>query len=178
MNSQNPNWNQNWKHAVGINNQPMGMAPQTQPTLQASLQLSQNPQSQLFPQLPSQPHPNPNNRLDQLIQIMENGEGEINFVGCNKLRLRSGRIISPEENDVFQEQEKQPTITPPTVEIKEEIEQGGGDIVKSQYPDKGVTPSLPFHERFMIEKPTVYPNFDLVGELKFIYQDSTPTSSS
>jgi hypothetical protein len=47
---------------MGMTNQPMGMAPQTQPTLQAPLQLPQNPQSQLRPQLPAQPHPNPNNR--------------------------------------------------------------------------------------------------------------------
>jgi hypothetical protein len=114
MTTQNPNWNQNWQHPMGINNQPMGMAPQTQPMLQAPLQLPQNLQSQLHPQLPAQPHPNPNNRPTQLIQIMENGEGETSSVGCSKLRLRSGRIISPEENNVFQEQEneKQPTITP------------------------------------------------------------------
>jgi hypothetical protein len=120
----------------------MGMAPQTQPTLQAPLQLPQNPQSQLCPQLPAQPHPNPNNRPTQLIQIMENGEGETNSVGCNELRLRSGHIISPKENNVSQEQEneKQPTITPSTVVITEEIEQGG-NTVESQDPDKDATPS-------------------------------------
>jgi hypothetical protein len=168
--AQNPNWNQNWQRPMGINNQPMGMAPQTQPTLQAPLQLPQNPQSQLHPQLPAQPHPNPNNRPTQLIQIMENGEGETNSVGCNELRLRSGRIISPEENNVSQEQEneKQPAITPSTVVITEEIEQGG-NTVESQDPDKDATPSPPFPERLMIEKPTVYPNFDIVGELKNLY---------
>jgi hypothetical protein len=87
---------------LGINNQLMGMAPQTQPTLQAPLQLSQNLQSQLRPQLPAQPHPNPNSRPTQRIHIMENGEGEINSLGCSELRLSLGRIISPEENDVFQ----------------------------------------------------------------------------
>jgi hypothetical protein len=65
--AQNPNWNQNWQRPMGINNQPMGMAPQTQPTLHAPLQLPQNPQSQLHPQLPAQPHRNPNNRPAQLI---------------------------------------------------------------------------------------------------------------
>jgi hypothetical protein len=79
---------------MGITNQPMGMAPQTQPTLQAPLQLPQNPQPQLCPQLPAQPHPNPNNRPTQLVQIMENGEGETNSVGCNELRLRSGYNLS------------------------------------------------------------------------------------
>jgi hypothetical protein len=70
---------------MGMTNQPMGMAPQTQPTLQAPLQLPQNPQPQLCPQLPAQPHPNPNNRPAQLVQIIENVDGEINSVGCNEL---------------------------------------------------------------------------------------------
>jgi hypothetical protein len=30
-------------------------------------------------------------------------------------------------------------------------------------------PSPPFPERLMIEKPVVYPNFDIVGELKNLY---------
>jgi hypothetical protein len=85
----------------------MGMAPQTQPMLQAPLQFPQNPQFQLWPQLPSQPHTNPNNRPSQRVHIMENGEGETNSVGCNELQLRSGRIISPEENNIFQEQESE-----------------------------------------------------------------------
>jgi hypothetical protein len=73
---------------MGINNQPMGMAPQIQATFQSPLQLPQNPQSQLCTQLPAQPHPNPNNRLAHLIHIIENGEGETNSVGCNELWLR------------------------------------------------------------------------------------------
>jgi hypothetical protein len=67
---------------MGMNNQPMGMTSQTWPMLQTPFPL---PQSQLRPQLPAQPHPNPNNRLAQLIQIMESGEGEINLVWCNEL---------------------------------------------------------------------------------------------
>jgi hypothetical protein len=112
---------------MGIKNQPMRMAPQTQPTLKSPLQMPQNSQSQLRPQLPSQPHQNVNNRTAQLVQIMENGEGETNSVGCNEIRLISGRIISPEENNVSQEKEnkKQPAITPSTMVITEEIEQGG-----------------------------------------------------
>ena len=72
---------------MGLTNQPMGMAPQAQPTLQAPLQLPQNPQPQMRPQLPAQPNPNPNNRRVQLVQIVKNLEGETNSVGCNKLRL-------------------------------------------------------------------------------------------
>jgi hypothetical protein len=61
---------------------------------------------------------------------MENGEGETNMVGCNELWLRSGRIISPKENNVFQEQEsgKQPAITPWTVVITEEIKKWGNTV--------------------------------------------------
>jgi hypothetical protein len=88
---------------MGMTNQPMGIAPQ--PTLQALLQFPQNPQTQMHPQLPSQPNPNPNNRPAQLVQIVENLEGEINLVGCNELRLSSGCIISPEESNILQEQE-------------------------------------------------------------------------
>jgi hypothetical protein len=85
----------------------MGVSPQTQPMLQAPLQLSQNPQSQFHPQLPTQPNPNPNNRPTQLIQIMENGEGETNSIGCSELQLRSRQIISHEENNIFQEKESE-----------------------------------------------------------------------
>jgi hypothetical protein len=136
---------------MGMNNQPMGMTSQTQPPLQNPLPF---PQSQLHPQLPAQPHPNPNNRTAQLVQIMESGEGEINSVGCNELRLRSGSIISPKQNDVPQEQgnEKQPAITPPTMVITEEIRKGR-NTVKSQDSDKDAIPSPPFPERLMIVKP-------------------------
>jgi hypothetical protein len=101
---------------------------------------------------------------------MESGEGEINSVGCNELWLRLGRIISPEQNDVPQEQgnEKQPATTPSTVIITEEIRQGE-DTVESQDSDKDTIPSPLFPERLMIVKPTVYPDFDIVGELKNLY---------
>jgi hypothetical protein len=101
---------------------------------------------------------------------MENGEGETNSVGCNELWLRLGCIISPEENNIFQEKEneKQPAITPLTMVIIEEIEQGG-NTVQSQDTDKDVIPSPPFTKRLMIEKPTAYPNFDIVGEIKNLY---------
>jgi hypothetical protein len=38
---------------------------------------------------------------------MENGEGETSSVGCNELWLRLGRMISPEENNISQEQENE-----------------------------------------------------------------------
>jgi hypothetical protein len=150
---------------MGMTNQPMGMAPQAQPTLQAPLQLPQNPQPQVCPQLPAQPNPNPNNRLAQLMQIIENLDGEINSIGCNELQLRSGHIY-PKESKIHQEQDNenniQPTITCLTIVITEEVEQGG-NTVKQQNPDEDVIPPPPFLERLIIEKPTVYHKFDIVG---------------
>jgi hypothetical protein len=104
--------------------------------------------------------------------IIENLEGEINSVGCNELQLRSGHIISSEESNIHQEKENenniQPTITYSTVVIIEEEKQEG-NTVEQQNLDKDVTPPPPFPERMMIEKPVVYPNFDIVGELKNLY---------
>jgi hypothetical protein len=172
MTSQNPNWNQNCQHPMGITNQPIWMAPQTQPTLQAPLQLPQNPQPPLRPQLPTQPHPNPNNRPTQLIQIMENGEGETNLLGCNELWLISGRIISPEECNDFQEKENknniQPTTTPSTVVITKETNQGGNTF-ESWDPNKDETLPPLFTKMLMIEKLVVYPNLNIPGEIKNLY---------
>jgi hypothetical protein len=50
----------------------------------------------------------------------------------------------------------------------EEIEQGG-NTVESQDPNKDATPSPPFPKILMIEKPVMYPNFYIVGELKKLY---------
>ena len=87
---------------MGLTNQPMGMVPQSQPTLQAPLQFPQNPQPQMYPQLPAQPNLNPNNKPAQLLQIVKILEGETNSVGCNELQLRSGHVISPDEGDIHQ----------------------------------------------------------------------------
>jgi hypothetical protein len=106
------------------------------------------------------------------VQIIENLEGEINSVGCNELQFRSGCTIYYEESNIHQEKENenilQPTITPLTVVIMEEAEKGG-NIVEKQSPDKDVTPPPPFPEIMMIEKPIVYSNFDIIGELKNLY---------
>jgi hypothetical protein len=156
---------------MGMTNQPMGMAPQAQPTLQSPLQLPQNPQPQMHPQLPSQPNPNPNNRITQLVQIIENLDGEINSVGCNELQLRLGHIISPEENKIHQEKENeniQPTMTPSNMVIMEEIKQRGNTVEPQNF-DEDATPPPLFPEKLMIENPTVYANFYIVGELKNFY---------
>lgn len=71
-------------------NQPVGTIPLPQPTLPS---LQQNPQSNLRPQLPAQPNPNPNNKPVKSIQIFETPELEIDLRECNDLQLRFGRII-------------------------------------------------------------------------------------
>eukprot|EP00253_Pinus_taeda_P026992 PITA_26992 len=53
--------------------QPVGTIPLPKPTLPT---LQQNPQSNLRPQLPAQPNPNPNNRPVQSVQIIETPEVE------------------------------------------------------------------------------------------------------
>jgi hypothetical protein len=41
--------------------------------------------------------------------------------------------------------------------------------VESQDPNKDAIPSPSFPKRLMIEKPSEYPKFDIVGELKNLY---------
>ena len=77
-------------------NQPAGTIPLPQPTLPTPYTLQQNPQSNLRPQLPAQPNPNPNNRPVQCLQIIESSEIESTLQECNDLQLRSGRIIETE----------------------------------------------------------------------------------
>lgn len=75
--SQNPNWSSNWQRPLGITNPPMGMGPQPQPILPAPYPFHKNPQPLMCPQLPAQPNPNPNNKLVQLIQIVENSDPQV-----------------------------------------------------------------------------------------------------
>lgn len=96
--SQNPNWSLNWQWLLGISNAPMGTSPQPEPSLSPPYTLQQNPQPLMCPQFLAQPNLNPNNRLVQLVQIIESSDYEIEKKECNELRLRSGRIITPREN--------------------------------------------------------------------------------
>ena len=59
--SQNQPWQSNWKKS---SNQPVGSVPFSQPTLPAPYP---NPQTNVRPQLPAQPNPNPNNRPVQTV---------------------------------------------------------------------------------------------------------------
>eukprot|EP00253_Pinus_taeda_P026161 PITA_26161 len=77
-------------------NQSAGTIPLPQPTLLAPYALQQNPQTNVRPQLPAQPNPNPNNRPVQSIQIIEALEPETELRECNDLQLRFGRIIEIE----------------------------------------------------------------------------------
>jgi len=65
-------------------NQPVGTVLLPQPTLPA---LQQNPESNLRPQLPSQPNLNLNNRPVQSIQVIETPEIGTDLRECNDIQL-------------------------------------------------------------------------------------------
>ena len=90
-------------------NRPVGTIPLSQTTVPA---LQQNPYSNLRPQLPAQPKPNPNNRLVQSIQIIETPELETDLRECNKLQLRFGRIIETEGDKNVQVENQLPIEQP------------------------------------------------------------------
>jgi len=73
--------------------QPVGTMPLPQPTV---LALQQNPQSNMRPQLPAQPNPNPNNKPIQSVQIIETSEIGFDLRECNDLQLNSRCIIETE----------------------------------------------------------------------------------
>ena len=77
-------------------NQPAGTIPLPQRTLLVPYALQQNPQSNLRPQLPTQPNSNPNNKPIQFVQIIEAPELETELRECNNLQLRSECIIESE----------------------------------------------------------------------------------
>lgn len=72
----------------------MGTIPLSQPTLPTPHTLQQNPKSNIQPQLLAQPNPNPNNRPIQSVQIIKGLDP--------KLKLRYGRIITPNEDKNLQ----------------------------------------------------------------------------
>jgi len=108
--SQSQAWKTNWQRPI---NQPVGTIPLPQNTLQA---LQQNPQSNLRPQLPAQPNPNPNNRPVQSIQIIETPKLETDLRECNDLQLRSKRIIEIEGDKAAQVENQLPIEQPPEEE--------------------------------------------------------------
>jgi len=61
----------------------MGTVPLPQPTLPAPYTLQQNPQPNIWPQLPAQPNMNPNNKPIYLVQIIESLDREVELRECN-----------------------------------------------------------------------------------------------
>eukprot|EP00253_Pinus_taeda_P003983 PITA_03983 len=151
--SQSSVWKNNWQRPT---QQPVGNIPFPQPTLPA---LQQNPQSNLRPQLPAQPNPNPNNRPVQALQILETPEEGPDLRECNDLQLRSGRIIQIEGNK--------------TVQIEDQLSREQllqeEDENRQQTQNKTTTSSPPFPERLVIPRPIHQPNFDILGELQNLY---------
>lgn len=122
-----------------------------QPTLPA---LQQNPHSNLRPQLPTQPNPNPNKRPVQSIQIVETSEIRADLRECNDLQLRSGRIIDTEGDKIAHVENQLP---------REHLSQEK-DVNKQQNHNQTTTSSPSFPERLIIPRPTQYPDFDILGE--------------
>ena len=113
--------------------QPVGTIPLPQPTLPA---LQQNPQSNLRPQLPAQPNPNPNNRPVQSIQIIDTSETGLDLRECNDLQLRSARIIETEGDKIGHIEDQLP--------IEQPLQQK--DVNKEHTHQKTNTSSPPFPE--------------------------------
>eukprot|EP00253_Pinus_taeda_P014007 PITA_14007 len=151
--SQSSVWQNNWQRPT---QQPVGNIPFPQPTLPA---LQQNPQSNLRPQLPTQPNPNPNNRLVQALQILETPEEGPDLRECNDLQLRSGRIIQTEGNKKVQFEDQLP---------REQLLQEE-DENRKQTQNQATTSSPPFPEHLVIPRRIQQPNFDILGELQNLY---------
>eukprot|EP00253_Pinus_taeda_P005832 PITA_05832 len=135
---------------------PVGNIPFPQPTLPS---LQQNPQSNLRPQLPAQPNPNPNNRPVQALQILETPEEGPDLRECNDLQLISGCIIQTKGNKTDQIEDQLP---------REHLSQEE-DVNRQQIHNQTTTSSPPFPERLVIPRPIQQPNFDILGELQILY---------
>ena len=151
--SQSSPWQTSWQRPMY---HPAGTIPLPQPTLPA---LQQNPQSNLRPQLPAQPDPNPNNRQVQSIQIIESPEIGPDLRECNDLQLRSGCIIETEGDKTVHIEDQLPR----------EHQSQQEDVNKQQTHNQATTSSPPFPERLAIPRPIQYPDFDILGELQNLY---------
>jgi len=100
--------------------------------------LQQNLQSNIQPQIPAQPNSNPNNRLIQLVQIIEGLDLEVELRDCNELKLRSRHIIVPDKDKNLQPEEPHPN-KPLTVNDRQ-----GEDTVRQKTPEQIITTSAPF----------------------------------
>lgn len=151
--SQSSPWQTNWPKSTY---QLVGTIPLPQPTLPA---LQQNPQSNLRPQLPAQPNPNPNNRQVQSLQIIESPEIGPELRECNDLQLRSGRIIETEGDKTIHIEDQLPREQP--------LQQEGVNNWHTH--NQASTSSPPFPERLVIYRPIQCPEFDILGELQNLY---------
>ena len=101
-----------------------------QPTLLAPYTLQQNSQPNIRPQFPSQPNPNPNNRPIQSVQIIESLNPKVEMRECNELKLRSGGIISPNEDKNLQSKVKEMHLDKPSTIDDKKIKQGGDSQIE------------------------------------------------
>ena len=90
--------------------------------------LQQNPQSNIWLQLPAQPNPNPNNRLIQSVQIIEGLDPKAELRECIELKLGFGCIISLDEDKNLQPKELHPN-KPFIVDVRQ-----GEDTIRHKNP--------------------------------------------
>lgn len=84
---------------------------------------------------------------------------------CNELKLRSGRIISPDEDKNLQPKVKETHPDKPSTIDYKQIKQGE-DTVRQKEPEQIIITSPPLLEILIIPRPIEYPDFDLLIELK------------
>jgi hypothetical protein len=58
----------------------------------------------LWPQIPVQSNPNPNNKGAQQVETLNLPAYGISTLGCNELNLRSGRVVNAKNSPIIIEQ--------------------------------------------------------------------------
>jgi hypothetical protein len=127
---------------------------------QQQLQLPPNaPQNNppLWPQMPVQPNPNPNNKAIQNIDIHNVPALSITPMPCDEIKLRSGRIVEPIIEDAPSSESDKESGEKPSADT-EDIDK---PIIELAEP--------PFPERLEIIKTVELPSFNLLGELQNLH---------
>jgi hypothetical protein len=144
--------------------------PQTQLTTPPQqLQLTQPQQLQLPStqpprptQFPSQPIPNPNNKVAQPTfntELQPFPTYLVTPVDLQEIQLRSGKVLNKNSPTIIEEESEEET--PKQINDNVEIKKTSPHL---ELPQSSSLP--PYPERLSLEKPIVHPEFDLVSELR------------
>eukprot|EP00253_Pinus_taeda_P024783 PITA_24783 len=108
----------------------------------------------------------PKNVYNKPVQIIEGLDLEAELRECNELKLRSRRIIAPDEDKNLQPEEPHPNKT---LTVGDQL---GEDTVRQKTLEQIITTSPPFPEILMILCPIEHLEFDLLGEFKNICKET------